>query len=460
MSLAREVHRLAIPAIGTSLLQTAVFLIDRIMLGRHGAVDLAAIQIAANVEWSLFSLMSAFTVGTLARVGMARGAGDEETVRRAIAVSLLAALGLGLVLSGLLLPLLALLPKAFPAASAEALAGASGYLQATMLASPAMLLAATAMAAMQGSGDTRTPFAVGLVTVAAHIGLNRVFILGGLGVPAMGVRGAGISTALTFTLEALALLVLLLRPSSKATLRPLVWPKAAKAEALQIGRIAWPAALERSLLHTGFLLYTAIIGLLGDTAMAANQGLISVESICFTSAEGFGIAAASVVATKVGAGEPLEARDAAKLAMRSAVALLVAFAVAILAFREPLLRVFSQEAEVLSLSIAVVPVLAFAQPFMATGIVLSQSVRGAGATKIALMVSLAGSLLVRVPTTYLFAIHWEMGLWGAWVGSTLDWIVRALLLFGFLSLRGEQTLEAAALRFGLKGQAKAEAEAA
>lgn len=456
MSLAREIRHLAIPAIGTSLLQTAIFLIDRIMLGRHGAVDLAAIQIAANVEWSLFSLMSAFTVGTLARVGMARGAGDEETARKAIQVSLLTALALGLVLAGLLLPLLAFLPKAFPAASPEAIAGASGYLQATMLASPAMLLATTTMAAMQGSGDTRTPFAVGVVTLIAHIGLNRVFILGGLGVPAMGVRGAGISTALTFVLEAIVLLALLFRPSSPATIRPLVWPTEARAEASQIGRIAWPAILERSMLHTGFLLYTAIIGLLGDTAMAANQGLISVESICFTTAEGFGIAAAAIVAKKVGAGEPGQARETAKVATRSAMALLVTFGIGILVFRVPLLGVFSTELEVRSLSVAVVPVLAFAQPFMAAGIVLSQSVRGAGATRVALMVSVVGSLLVRVPATYLFSIHWEMGLLGAWVGSTLDWMVRALLLFLFLSLRGDEALRAAVLRFGLKRQVAVE----
>lgn len=449
MSLAREVRRLAIPAIGTSLLQTAVFLIDRIMLGRHGAVDLAAIQIAASVEWSLFSLMSAFTVGTLARVGMAMGAGQRETARKATLVSLATAGLLGLVLALGTFPVLALLPIAFPAASPEALVGASGYLQATMLASPAMLVATTAMAAMQGSGDTRTPFAVGTVTLLAHIGLNRLFILGGLGLPAMGVRGAGISTALTFLLEAIALCALLARPSSPLSLRPLAWPKEARTEAREIGRIAWPAVIERSLLHTGFLLYSGIIGLLGDTAMAANQGLISVEAICFLSADGFGIAAAAIVAKKVGEGSPVAARKGAKVATTYAVALLFIFALGILILKKPLLGAFSEDPSVLSLSMAVIPVLALAQPFMAAGMVLSQSVRGAGATQVALGVSMVGSLLVRVPATYLFAIRWEMGLFGAWIGSTLDWVVRSLLLAGFVGLRGDATLRKAVSRFGL-----------
>lgn len=449
MTLSREVRRLAIPAIGTSLLQTAVFLIDRIMLGRHGAVDLAAIQIAASVEWSLFSLMCAFTVGTLARVGMAMGAGDRETARKATIVSLATAALLGLVLALGTMPVLWLLPKAFPAASAEALAGASGYLQATMLASPAMLIATTAMAAMQGSGDTRTPFAVGAVSLIAHIGLNQVLILGGLGIPALGVQGAGISTALTFVLEALALCALLARRGSPLSLRPFSFPNDARTEAREIGRIAWPAVIERSLLHTGFLLYSGIIGLLGDTAMAANQGLISVESICFTSADGLGVAAAAIVAKKVGEGRPDEAREGAKVATRYAVLLLGIYAAAILVFKQPLLSAFSGDPSVLSLSLVVIPVLALAQPFMATGIVLSQSVRGAGATQVALSVSMVGSLLVRVPATYLFSIRWEMGLTGAWIGSTLDWVVRSLLLASFVGLRGDATLRKAVSRFAL-----------
>lgn len=453
MTLAREVRRLALPAIGTSLLQTAIFLIDRIMLGRHGPTDLAAIQIAGSVEWSLFALMSAFTVGTLARVGMAKGAGDREGARKAIAVSIATALGLGSLLALATFPVLALLPKFFPAASVETLEGAKGYLQATMLASPAMLLATTVTAAMQGSGDTRTPFAVGIVTVILHIALNRLLILGGFGIPALGVRGAGISTALTFVFEAIVLAYLLarrLREEGPTRREPLF--RGAREEVHRIGRIAWPAVIERAMLHTGFLLYSGIIGLLGDTAMAANQGLISVESICFLSADGFGVAAAAIVAKKIGEGKPEEARAAAKVATRSAVILLSLFGVVIWLLRWPMLAAFSSEAAVLALAVSVTPVLSLAQPFMAAGMVLSQSVRGAGATRIALAVSVIGSLVVRVPATYLLSIRWEMGLAGAWIGSTLDWVVRAALLGALIGFRGDRILRDAVSRFAMRAK--------
>ena len=77
LALSAEVRRLALPAIAQSLLQTLVFVVDRVMLGHHGEASLAAMQIAGPLEWSLWSVFSAFTVGTVARVGRHVGAGER-----------------------------------------------------------------------------------------------------------------------------------------------------------------------------------------------------------------------------------------------------------------------------------------------------------------------------------------------------------------------------------------------
>ena len=89
----REVRRLAIPAILSSLLMTMVLVVDRVMLGHHAESSLAAMQIAGPVEWSLWSLFSAFQVGTLARVGRFIGRGDLARARLTAKVSL----GIGVV---------------------------------------------------------------------------------------------------------------------------------------------------------------------------------------------------------------------------------------------------------------------------------------------------------------------------------------------------------------------------
>ncbi len=433
MTLAQEVRRLAVPAILHSLLQTLVFVVDRIMLGMHGEASLAAMQLGGALEWSLWSVFAAFEVGTIARVGFHVGAKQPAMARRAAWLSLGMAIAIGGVVA-LATPLvLAILPRAMPNASPAAIGEAQRYLGVTIAASPAVFVAMTSIATLQAGGDTKTPLAIGIVANVVHIALNRALILGvGDSVPALGARGAGISTTVTFVLEAVLATAALASTTRPVSLRrregeaePIGLPR---DEAARLAHVAMPAFLERALYHVGFVGYVVIIARLGDASMAANQALISVESICFLSADGFGIAAAALVAQKLGARAPDEAKRAARIAARDAVIALTSFGLLALLLRDAILPMFSHDAEVLSIGRSAVPVLAAAQPFMAIGIVLAQSLRGAGRTREALGVSVVGAVIVRLSMTWFFAIGLKLGLVGVWMGSTCDWMVRSLLL--------------------------------
>ena len=429
--LAREVRALALPAIAHSLLQTLVFVVDRVMLGQHDAASLAAMQLAGPLEWSVFSIFLAFEVGTIARVGSLVGEGDRAGARRAAIVSLGYALAAGAVVALASPLLLAALPLGARAASAGVLGDAGDYLRITLGASPVIYLAAMATATLQASGDTRTPLFIAILSNVVHIGLNRVLILGAFGIPGLGMRGCGASTAATFAIEAVLALAALSRRDRPVSLRRVAAPSTRSDYADQargVAHIGWPALLERVLYHAGFLGYVAIIGRLGDTVMAGNQALISVESICFLSADGFGIAAASLVAQKLGAGRPEEAKRAATFAARDALVLLTSLGVVVLAARSLVLPIFTKDHAVVAAGLSAVPVLTLAQPFMAVAIVMGQALRGAGRTRTVLGISFVGAVFVRLSCTWLFAIVLGLGLPGVWLGSTCDWVVRAGLL--------------------------------
>ncbi len=430
--LSREVRRLAVPAIAQSLLQTLVFVVDRIMLGHHAEASLAAMQIAGPLEWSVWSVFSAFTVGTVARVGRHVGAGDRVGAGRAARASVGYALGFGLLVT-LITPAVVLgLGAAFPHASPATVVAARGYLAWTLAGSPLQFVAAAAIATLQASGDTRTPLAIGVGINVAHVGTNLVLILGTPWSPALGMTGAGISTVLTFTLEAALACAVLLRvsgPVRPVSLRrePSARRGDSRGEGREVRRVALPALLERVIYHAGFLGFVWMVARLGDDVMAANQALVSVESVCFLSADGFGIAAAALVAQKLGAGKPLEARRCATLSTRYAVVLLTSLGLLFLATRWLVLPVFSNETRIVDLGATAVPVLAVAQPFMATAVVLGQSLRGGGFTRAALGVTSVCALAVRLSCTYGLAIGLGLGLRGVWLGSTCDWVVRSLL---------------------------------
>jgi putative MATE family efflux protein len=421
------VRRLALPAILHSLLQTLVFVVDRIMLGRHGESSLAAMQLGGAIEWSIWSVFASFEVGTIARVGRHVGAREPGSARLAARLSLGMAAAVGTALALASPWLLDLLPLIAPQVSAASLAEARAYLGVTIAASPVVFVATITIATLQAGGDTRTPLAIGIAANIVHVGLNYVLIA------KLGARGAGISTAVTFVLEAALASAALMRTSGSVSLRATAASGATSArlpwrpEARALSRIAVPAFAERVLYHVGYGGYVLIIARLGDASMAANQSLISVESICFLSADGFGIAAAALVAQKLGAGEPEVAQRVARIGARDAMVALTIFGVTALALRNVILPLFSSDPEVLAIGRAAMPVLTVAQPFMAVGIVLAQSLRGAGRTRDALGVSVVGAVIVRLSATWLFAITLGLGLSGVWMGSTLDWIVRSAL---------------------------------
>jgi putative MATE family efflux protein len=425
VSLSKEVRALAVPAILHSFLQTLVFVVDRVMLGHHAKTSLAAMQIAGPVEWSTMSIFLAFEVGTIARVGRCVGANDNDAARDAARASLGMAAVLGTLVAIVGRLVIVAIPFGWPDASHETIASTEQYLSITLGASPIVFLAAAATAILQASGDTRTPLAIGLFANLLHVALNRVLILGAFGIPALGPRGCAISTATTFALEAAIAIAILWRGKGKVALRGGSW---SRAEARAIGHVAWPSALERLLYHTGFIAHTVMLGRLGDTAMAANQALISIESICFLSADGFGVAAAALVAQKLGGNAPDEARGAARISATYSAMLLTTLGVLFFLTRNYVVPIFTEDRAVAEMGIRAMWVLMIAQPPMSIGIVLAQALRGAGETRAVLVVTSFGVIGIRLALTWILAMSMGFGLVGVWLGSTADWFVRTSLL--------------------------------
>jgi Na+-driven multidrug efflux pump len=103
---------------------------------------------------------------------------------------------------------------------------------------------------------------------------------------------------------------------------------------------------------------------------------------------------------------------------------------------ELLTHLFSPDPAVDELAAPSLLVTACAQPFMASATVLGEAMRGAGATRSTLLVSLECGVGVRLAVTALASFVLDLGLIGVWIGSTVDWLMRTLL-FAVMFARGE-----------------------
>jgi putative MATE family efflux protein len=434
----REVLRLAVPAIMTGLLGTAVFLADRMMLARYHGDALASMQLQGPLLWSISSVFMAVCAGTVALVARSTGADDLVRARAVARASLRLAAGLGIAVAVIgiagLEPLVAFFGPPEPVLRRLS----EGYLGITLAALPAAFVATSASMILAGSGDTRTPLLAGLLANGTNIAINWVLIygteLGPLHVDPLGVRGAAIGTAIAFAIEAIALLVVLSRarhPLCVAGLWHRIDPDDRTA-LRDVLRISAPALLERVLVHTGFLAFAKAITALGPAAMAANQALITIESICFMCADGFGVAAATVMGQALGRRDPAAARSGGTLAAVIGAVSITAVGVVLWLTGRWSLWWFVAPGDdgtaLVATASAALPLLALAQPFMTAGIVLAMGLRGAGDTRSPLVAAILGGLLVRVVLAWELTAGLGFGLVGVWWASTIDWVVRTAWL--------------------------------
>ncbi len=440
--LTRALLRLAIPAASTGLLETLVFLADRVMLGRYSQEALASMHVQGPVIWSLFSVFMGVCVGSVSVVARSVGARDFATARAASRSSVTLAAGAGAAVALIAWPATPWLVAWVGPESPEIGALSVSYLRIALFGFPGLFVATAAAMVLGAAGDTRTPLGVAGVTNLVNVALNQLLIFGAtpVGLPALGVEGAAIAGVIAFTLQAAMLLRLLRRPESPVCIRG----GSARAEVTrEILRVSSPVLVERVAFHLGYLGYAAVISRMGALVMAGHQALLTLEAVCFLTAQGFGVATAALVGQSLGRRDVAGARRVGLLGAGLSAAVLSALGLLIWWSGPLTLRAFVAEGQapedaerLIQAGLVALPLLALSQPFMAVGAVLCDALRGAGATRLPLLVTLVGSLAVRIPCVISFGLILGGGTVAVWTASALDWAVRAALALALFATPG------------------------
>ncbi|MGB0640309.1 MAG: MATE family efflux transporter, partial [Myxococcota bacterium] len=71
---------------------------------------------------------------------------------------------------------------------------------------------------------------------------------------------------------------------------------------------------------------------------------------------------------------------------------------------------------------------AWVQPLMAIYEAMAGGLRGAGDTRTPMFAAFIGPGVIRLALCWVLAFHLEMGLYGIWVGTSVDWLVRVVIL--------------------------------
>lgn len=451
-----EVLRLAWPVLARQFLILLVGLSDRYLAGHFHPhdesqqVSYQAAQTTANyLSWLIVCYTVLVSVGSTALVARFVGASDRRLAIRVTHQSILLAVIFGLAgtVAGLcgmdqLLQVLQL--------QGDSATFAAQYLWPTFLLLTFEVIEQAGIACLAGAGDTITGFWVtgGVAVINFPIAWGLCFGLGPL--PELGFPGIAYGTALSHSLGALVVLIILAR--GRARLK-LTWPLFMPEISLiwRILRVSVPAAVDSMSLIVGQFWFLSIVNRLGEVASAAHGIALQWEAMGFLSGTAFGTAAMTLVGQNLGAGRPDRSAHGGWVAFRMGLGVMCTMGLIFFLLAHPMFSLFcpqDQQQPVVDVGVPVLRLVAFAMPFVACTVVFTYALRGAGDTRVPVLFTWIGFVGVRIPLAYLFTLKtlhlgllgdWpgcDWGLFGAWLAMFADLVIRGgLLFFRFLGGR-------------------------
>jgi len=419
------VNKLAGPVILENLFQTALGTVSMLMVARLGAAAIAGIGTATQLLWVVQAAFAAITTGTTVLVARFIGAKEPDDANMVVKQSV--------VVGGLLSVVFGFIGLFFSdwfiivmGADADVVEAGGAYLTITMTASFFMIAMYTISGALRGAGDSRTPMLVSGGINVINVAVSYVLIFGKLGFPAMGIAGAAWGVTISRAVGTGILLWFLVGGKGSLSIRgkagwapdfKLIW---------RMLRLGLPTMVEQLLMSGGMLIFAVISISLGTTIYATQRITFQVTSLTFMPGFGYAMAATAVVGQYLGAKRPDLAERANTHCVKVATILMTLIGLACAVLGKPLMRLFTDDPEMIAVGVQALWVINLAWPSMAIAQVLAGSLRGAGDTRFPMYTTFLGVWLMRLPLSYLFGPTLGWGLAGLYLALSADSALRAI----------------------------------
>ncbi len=426
----RKLLAVAIPIMGTSLMQMAYNLTDMFWLGQ--GVSSAAVAASGAAGMYLWLSMALLLVGRLgAEIGVSQniGRGDLPAAKRFAhnAIFLAAALGLGYGLSMVVFkrPLIAL----FGIGEAELAGTAVDYLSIVGLGIPFTYISAAITGAFNASGNSRLSFWANFIGLILNMLLDPLMII----VFGWGINGAAIATVLAQAVVCMLFLFYLKRHRARpfATFEFLRRPD--KACCAQIFRWSLPTGLESGLFTLLAMVTTRQVASFGTDPITVQRIGSQIESLSWLIGGGFGTAVTSFVGQNYGARKWSRIHQGTRIATRAMLIYGVAVAAVLFFGGKLLYAVFVPEEHIQLLGVDYLRILAACEVFACLEGMSGGAFRGLGKTLPPAAISIASNVL-RVPLAYVLAAT-PLGLNGIWWAVSITCAMRGAGMFLWYKLR-------------------------
>jgi MATE family multidrug resistance protein len=436
----RRITSLAWPVFMGQVAMVLFATVDTVLVARYSATDLAAFAVGAAAYITVFIGLMGVVLAVGPIVGQLDGAKRYEAAGAQLHQAVWLALGLS-VLGSLLL----LFPQPFIAlarAGPDVAERLRGHLLALAFALPAGLLFAAYRGFNNAVSRPKAVAVLQLGSLAVKVPLAALFVHGAGPVPAMGVVGCGVSTAVAMWCVVLVAWIVMRRDAFYTRFalfgRGLDRPdRAALHHQLRLGVPMGGSVLIEV---TGFASMAFFISRFGATPVAGHQIAANLVSLLFMVPLALGNATGTLAAQHIGARAFGDSRRIAWRGVQTGALVALVLGIAVYFTREGIVRLYSNDEIIIAAALPLLAWVAFFHFVDAMQIVAAFTLRAWHIAVVPMLIYAASIWGIGIGGGYALAfdvggnvpasLH---GARGFWIASTAGLAVAALGLTLFLA---------------------------
>ena len=311
---------LAIPIMLQNLFSVCLNLVDVLMIGQLGEINVSAASLG-NQPFFIFTLfVFGLSSGSCVLTSQYWGRRDIDSINRIITISLCFSLGLSLLFS--------LVVCMFPAQvlriytdEADVMSQGAKYLRIVGISYLFNAFSTTVLSILRSVEKLKIQFIVTGSSVLVNAGLNYIFIFGNLGAPAMGIEGAALATLIARIYECGFTAVYLFRTDKTLKYRVGKYFQIDRTILKDFIRYCLPVIFNELIWGIGISFHSAMIGRLGTNSMAAYSITSTMEKLATVAVYGFTGAASITIGKLAGQNEFERAYRCARTIIKTSVCL-------------------------------------------------------------------------------------------------------------------------------------------
>jgi len=260
--------------------------VDTLMIGRVGVTPLAASAFSNTLLMVPFVFCFGILSAVSVRGSLAYGSGSKANLKLAMQVGIICGAALGL-LTGAAVTFLSGSLQLF-GQPAEVVSATPGYLVLCAWSAVPALISTASKSTCEALSRPWGPFWVVLGSVGLNVILNWVLIFGNLGMPELGLEGAGLATLIARTVAAVLILVITVKVHRQVasslgdtSQHPEAPPNSHRKELITQIRLGGPVGAMHLAEISGFSFGSLMMGWISVDALAAHQIALTCAATTF-----------------------------------------------------------------------------------------------------------------------------------------------------------------------------------